>query len=132
MNDSRMRREVNRWGLHVVCLVCVWRGRHRPERDGRLRWRRCPGCERRESLRSAHWARSHQLEANRQKRALLGQLSLSLAKPQEVKESGTPRHAGGPPLKMHVVEVGDRDQPERPSIPSDLLQVAGHIDPESE
>ncbi len=76
MNDALMRRAVARWGLHVVCLVCVWRGRHRPERDGRLRFRTCPKCHKPRSLRMSDWAKLHKERANEQRRELMAQMPL--------------------------------------------------------
>ena len=64
------RTGVQRWGLRAVCLLCQLEGRHRPERDGRLRGRACPKCGVC-SLRSRHWVRGHQAEANALRRAHL-------------------------------------------------------------
>lgn len=59
------RRQVELYGLNVECLVqgvegpddpasCGWRGKHRPEREGRLRFKRCPRCGLR-SVRASAW-----------------------------------------------------------------------------
>jgi len=53
-----MREVVNRWGLHAVCLLCGWKGRHRPEKMGRLHLRRCDTCGER-SLASEAWVKRY-------------------------------------------------------------------------
>ncbi len=55
MNDAVMRAQVARFGLKVVCLGCGTSGRHYPEKQGRLRVRRCPSCGLRGSLRLLSW-----------------------------------------------------------------------------
>ena len=65
-----VRRNVQRWGLKVVCLLCKKHTRHRPETNGRLRYRACTTCGVC-SFRSYRWVKSHLTEANRLRRAHL-------------------------------------------------------------
>lgn len=59
---------MQRWGLRTICLICRTERRHRPETDGRLRFRAC-SCRGLCSLRSYAWVKSHQKEANKLARA---------------------------------------------------------------
>jgi len=130
MNDSHLRKAVNRWGLHVVCLLCRWRGRHRPEQDGRLRFRSCPRCNVERSLRLLHWAKTHEVRANEQRRELLGlpaQLELQ-PEPEVGEEPRAASHPARPRLDVNVRGVLHRNQPQRPSIPRDLLKVPLEVD----
>jgi hypothetical protein len=57
-----MRRNVQTFGLKVICLMCRTHHRHRPETDGRLRERECPRCAVK-ALRSTGWVLKHQTQA---------------------------------------------------------------------
>lgn len=59
---SAIRHAVNEYGLKVECLLCGARGRHRPEEDGRLRYRPCPGCGVK-SLRLRAWVKRYPAKA---------------------------------------------------------------------
>jgi len=54
-----MRRNVQTFGLKVICLMCRTHHRHRPETDGRLRERECPRCAVK-ALRATGWVLKHQ------------------------------------------------------------------------
>lgn len=76
MNDPRARAKVARWGLKVECLICDWRGRHRPEKQGRLALRRCAICENR-SLRMSRWVKRNPGEVEKARRWLIQQGELA-------------------------------------------------------
>ena len=77
-----MRETVNRWGLQVFCLLCDWRGRHRPEKDGRLAGRACPSCFTR-TLRSSAWAKRYPERKEAALRELIEQRDFTLSQEAE-------------------------------------------------
>ena len=68
-----IRRNVQRWGIRAVCLICKRQIRHRPETNGRLRHRACATCGVC-SLRSYAWVKTHQKQANQLRRAHLSEV----------------------------------------------------------
>lgn len=54
--ERRIRQNLERFGLKVICMVCDYTGRHWPKRHGRLRDRDCPRCRRSSTMVSIAWA----------------------------------------------------------------------------
>lgn len=41
--QDAVKARIHKYGIRVICLMCSWEGRHKPQM-GRLRDRHCTGC----------------------------------------------------------------------------------------